>query len=116
MFALFSVIVHAVTVNLSPSISHIFPQHDYQRVYMHAVHTAENEITSGEANQPRRKVRFKADGGFWEVFFGHEWWGDYCALRCNSYNHFSEPTAACVQGYGGMLEVDLGDPVCPLPV
>ena len=26
-----------------------------------------------------------------------------------------EPTAACVQGYGGMLEVDLGDPVCPLP-
>lgn len=49
-------------------------------------------------------------------FFGHEWWGDYCALRCNSYNHFSEPTAACVQGYGGMLEVDLGDPVCPLPV
>lgn len=70
MFALFSVIVHAVTVNLSPSISHIFPQHDYQRVYMHAVHTAENEITSREANQPRRKVRFKADGGFWEVFSG----------------------------------------------
>lgn len=41
--------------------------------------------------------------------------GDYCALRCNSYKRFPEPTAACAQGYGGMLEVDLGDPVCPLP-
>lgn len=97
-------------------------QHDCQHVYMHAVHTAENQIMSGDANQPRRKVRFKADGGFsvfvfcFMFFFSGRSGGDYCALRCSSYNHFPEPTAACVQGYGGMLEVDLGDPVCPLPV
>lgn len=54
-------------------------------------------------------------GGFNCVFLGMRG-GDYCALRCNSYKRFPEPTAACAQGYGGMLEVDLGDPVCPLPV
>lgn len=78
---------------------------------IHAMHTVEIEIMSVDGNKPRRKVIFKADGGFcfWRG-------GDFCALRCNSNNRFPEPTAARVQGYGGMLEVDLGDPVCPLPV
>lgn len=51
---------------------------------IHAAHTAETEIMSGDANQPWRKVIFTADGGL--CFLRHE--GDYCALRCNSYNHF----------------------------
>lgn len=33
----------------------------------------------------------------------------------NPCKRFPEPKAACARGYGGMLEVDLGDPVCPWP-
>lgn len=34
----------------------------------------------------------------------------------NPRKRFSEPKAACARGYGGMPEVDLGDPARPRPV
>lgn len=34
----------------------------------------------------------------------------------NPCKRFPEPRAACARGSGGMLEVDLGDPVRPWPV
>lgn len=104
----FCLFVHAVSAILEPFNSLIF----FSTITIRSINAMHTYAYFQRWRiSPKEKLHLKLTGGF--CFLAP--WG-YCVLRCNSYNNFHEQTAACVQGYGGMLEVDLGDPVCPLPL